>query len=132
MAPGAASLALQGTGAVESLQHIVSPPVPHCYRIIVGADEALGEMWREDEAVTTVGWSTALDGVCWDRRWMPAGHLGDHKADQRIVVDDPACRPPLARRRIVPTGRIHALHHGVKTAQPFDVGQQVVAHMLLL
>src|SRR5215472_602251 len=111
MAPGAARLGLQGPGAVESLQHIVSPPVPHGDRIIVGADEALGEMWREDEAVTTGGWSTTLDGVCWDCRRIPAGHLGDHKADQRIVVDDPACRPPLTRRRIVPTGMIRALHH---------------------
>src|SRR6266702_2323206 len=104
MAPGATSLGLQGARVVQSLQYIVPHPLPYCHRIIVGTDEYLGKMWREHEAITTGGWSATLDRSFRYHRRIPAAHLSDHKADPDIVVDDPACRPLLTRRLIVPAG----------------------------
>src|SRR5215470_1935536 len=115
MTPGAASLSLQGTRVVQGLQNIVSHPLPHCHGIIVVTDEYLGKMRREHEAITTGGWAATLDRSFRYCRRIPAGHLGDHKADPDIVVDDPTCRPLLTGRRIVPMGGIGALHHGIKT-----------------
>src|SRR6267143_3291087 len=106
MAPGAASLGLQGARVVQGLQDIVPHPLPHCHGIIIGTDEDLGKMRREHEAITTGGWSATLDRSFRYHRRIPAGHLSDHKADPDIVVDDPACRPLLTGRRIVPAGEV--------------------------